>query len=166
LILFRLSASQKCGQEGEGEEEEESVDPAARLNTNGKQVYAMEATCPHLGAELSHAEIEDCGGSVVAVCPWHRYVQKLYVGFLERYLDDVLIVLRYDFDLRTGKSETGLRACTFAVFVDKGEGDVEMVYLEVPEEGSGWRLVELRPVSEGEFLLGSCALCRAVFMRS
>lgn len=30
---------------------------------------------------------------------------------------------------------------------------VEMVSLETPNEGSGWRLVELRPVSEGELLL-------------
>jgi hypothetical protein len=31
------------------------------------QLYVMESTCPHLGAELSHAEIEECGhDSVVA----------------------------------------------------------------------------------------------------
>jgi len=41
------------------------------------QMYAMEATCPHLGADLSHAEIEECEGDVVAVCPWHRYVDPL-----------------------------------------------------------------------------------------
>ncbi len=29
----------------------------------------------------------------------------------------------------------------------------EMVSIEEPEEGSGWRLVELRPVSEGVSLL-------------
>lgn len=34
----------------------------------------MEATCPHLGAEMSHADIEEYDdSSVVAVCPWHRY---------------------------------------------------------------------------------------------
>lgn len=56
---------------------------------------------------------------------------------------------RYDFDLRTGKSETGLRACTYAVEVRKDEDGVDKVYMEVPEEGSGWRIVERRPVSEG-----------------
>lgn len=163
LILFRLSTSQdipKCGQ-GYGEESqlEKESDPSARLNTNGKQLYAMEATCPHLGAELSHAEIEDCGDSVVAVCPWHRCVQPLR-RFV--FLDDVLIVLRYDFDLRTGKSETGLKACTFAVFVNMDDRDVEMVLLEAPNEGSGWRLVELRPVSEGELLLVRFIWARAL----
>ena len=39
-------------------------------------MYAMEATCPHLGADLSHAEIEDCGDDIVAVCPWHRCVDR------------------------------------------------------------------------------------------
>lgn len=44
----------------------------------------MESSCPHLGADLSHAEIEDYepdgeeeGEHVVekvAVCPWHRFV--------------------------------------------------------------------------------------------
>jgi nitrite reductase/ring-hydroxylating ferredoxin subunit len=37
----------------------------------------MESTCPHLGADLSHAEIEECETSVVAVCPWHRSVKCL-----------------------------------------------------------------------------------------
>ena len=52
---------------------------------------------------------------------------------------------RYDFDLTTGKSDTGLRACTYAVEV-KGDG---CVYMEAPEDGTNWRVVELRPVSEG-----------------
>ena len=34
--------------------------------------YVMESACPHLGADLSHAEIEECGSDLVAVCPWHR----------------------------------------------------------------------------------------------
>jgi nitrite reductase/ring-hydroxylating ferredoxin subunit len=41
---------------------------------NRRQIYVMESTCPHLGADLSHAEIEECESSVVAVCPWHRFV--------------------------------------------------------------------------------------------
>ncbi|KAJ8689254.1 hypothetical protein PTI98_013295 [Pleurotus ostreatus] len=81
----------------------------------------MESTCPHLGAEMSHAEIEECETSVVAVCPWHGY----------------------DFDLKTGKSETGLQTCTYDVEV---RGDA--VWVETPTDGSEWRLVELRHVSE------------------
>ncbi|TFK38394.1 hypothetical protein BDQ12DRAFT_683598 [Crucibulum laeve] len=92
-----------------------------------RQIYVMESSCPHLGADMSHAEIEECESSVVAVCPWHRY----------------------DFDLRTGHSETGLRACTYVVEVEKDPEDgVDKVYIETPEGGSNWRLVELRPVSE------------------
>ncbi|RXW19135.1 hypothetical protein EST38_g6715 [Candolleomyces aberdarensis] len=86
----------------------------------------MESACPHLGADLSHADIEEFDTGAVAVCPWHRY----------------------DFDLRTGKSETGLRACTYAVEVRRDKDGVDKVYMEAPEEGSGWRIVELRPVSE------------------
>lgn len=98
------------------------------------QLYVMEASCPHLGADLSHAEIEECETGLVAVCPWHRY----------------------DFDLRTGKSEMGLKACTYAVRLVPSSGkdhhqsdkSGDTVYIETPEGGSGWRLVELRPVSE------------------
>ncbi|PCH34824.1 DUF455-domain-containing protein [Wolfiporia cocos MD-104 SS10] len=86
----------------------------------------MEANCPHLGADMSHAEIEECDTGVVAVCPWHRY----------------------DFDLRTGVSETGLKACTYAVDIRTDEKGHEDVWVETPENGSSWRLVELRPVSE------------------
>jgi hypothetical protein len=58
---------------------------------------------------------------------------------------------RYDFDLKTGKSETGLRTCTYPVEVRDDDG-VENVYMEAPTEGSSWRLVEFRPVSEGRRL--------------
>ena len=33
----------------------------------------MEETCPHLGAPLSHAEIEDMEDTMAIVCPWHQY---------------------------------------------------------------------------------------------
>lgn len=87
----------------------------------------MESTCPHLGADMSHAEIEEIEENVVAVCPWHRY----------------------DFDLRTGKSETGLRACTYVVETRASEDGQDVVWVEEPEGGKNWRVVELRPVSEG-----------------
>ncbi|TFY54812.1 hypothetical protein EVJ58_g8642 [Rhodofomes roseus] len=86
----------------------------------------MEATCPHLGADMSHAEIEECDTGLVAVCPWHRY----------------------DFDLRTGASETGLKACTYVVDVRCDDNGGETVWVETPDTGTNWRLVELRPVSE------------------
>jgi hypothetical protein len=94
----------------------------------------MESTCPHLGADLSHADIEDTDTGLVAVCPWHRY----------------------DFDLRTGHSETGLTACTYRVETRPDESDSKgpslMVWIESPpcEDDGLWEVVELRPVSEGE----------------
>lgn len=58
-------------------------------------------------------------------------------------------LIRYDFDLRTGKSETGLRACTYAVEVRTDGDGVAHVWVETPGAGTQWRLLELRPVSEG-----------------
>ncbi|KAJ7573648.1 hypothetical protein C8J56DRAFT_1065788 [Mycena floridula] len=114
LILFRLSPD---GPRPGG--------AAAQPGAIAQQLYAMEAQCPHLGADMSHADIEEVDSSLVAVCPWHRY----------------------DFDLKTGESETGLRACTYNVEVKQEDG-TEHVFMEVPEGGTNWRLVELRPVSE------------------
>ncbi|KAG6902711.1 hypothetical protein C0995_012852 [Termitomyces sp. Mi166 len=108
---------------------ESDCEPSSSTEENPmyKQIYVMESTCPHLGADLSHADIEEYESSIVAVCPWHRY----------------------DFDLRTGKSETGLRACTYAVEVKTDLSDgIDKVWVEIPTGGTGWRLVELRPVSE------------------
>ena len=57
---------------------------------------------------------------------------------------------RYDFDLATGKSETGLRACVYEVRVKHPETDGEAeVWVEAPQGGTGWQLVSIRPVSEG-----------------
>lgn len=82
---------------------------------------------------------------------WLQFVRG--IGELDMGVPPVMafddIASRYDFDLRTGKSETGLKACTFGVHVSMNSDGTEMVSIEEPEEGCGWRLVELRPVSEG-----------------
>ncbi|KAI0071363.1 DUF455-domain-containing protein [Panus rudis PR-1116 ss-1] len=117
LIIFRLSSS--------NDTPEQKPSTPCRGATD-RQIYAMEAQCPHLGADISHADIEECEDSLVLVCPWHRY----------------------DFDLKTGHSDTGLRACTYDIELRKTESDTEEVWLQTPEDGSNWRLVELRPVSE------------------
>ncbi|KDQ06120.1 hypothetical protein BOTBODRAFT_141294 [Botryobasidium botryosum FD-172 SS1] len=117
LLLFRLA--RLAGKEEDNNENSETGD---------HQFYVMESTCPHLGAPLSHAEIEECGMDVVAVCPWHRY----------------------DFDLRTGKSETGLNACTYSVDVrsaDENGSTERTIWVQPPGEGP-WEVVEVRPVSE------------------
>ncbi|KAF9524195.1 hypothetical protein CPB83DRAFT_798192 [Crepidotus variabilis] len=136
LIIFRLSADtentnipseQTPENIGEKQVSTEILSEDNGLVATHRQIYAMEASCPHLGADMSHAEIEECETSVIAVCPWHRY----------------------DFDLKTGESETGLRACTYAVEVRMDtERKMEKVFLESPKRGSSWQVVELRPVSE------------------
>ncbi|KIL63753.1 hypothetical protein M378DRAFT_24953 [Amanita muscaria Koide BX008] len=136
LILFRLSSGFEDPTRNTDNDTQQNAedDDEARKAAVVSQMYVMEASCPHLGADLSHAEIEECETGLVAVCPWHRY----------------------DFDLRTGKSEMGLKACTYAVRLvpssgkDHHQSDKlgDTVYIETPEGSSGWRLVELRPVSE------------------
>ncbi|THH14662.1 hypothetical protein EW146_g5696 [Bondarzewia mesenterica] len=128
LILFRLSTPQDGALRDANLQTHTEVEGDEIKNHSINQLYAMESTCPHLGADMSHADIEEYESNVVAVCPWHRY----------------------DFDLRTGHSETGLKACTYAVEVRTDpDDDVDKVWVEVPAEGQNWRLVELRPVSEG-----------------
>ncbi|THU85532.1 DUF455-domain-containing protein [Dendrothele bispora CBS 962.96] len=137
LIIFRLSTGRTRGSSSNLTDKEVDVDANPDTNTNtdtgqGRpewydQLYIMESTCPHLGAEMTHADIEEYEDSVVAVCPWHRY----------------------DFDLKTGRSETGLRTCTYPVHIDNDPVDgVDKVYMDAPEHGKNWRVVELRPVSE------------------
>ncbi|WWC94776.1 hypothetical protein V866_001625 [Kwoniella sp. B9012] len=97
------------------------------------ELYCMEETCPHLGAPLSHAEIEDIEDTKAIVCPWHQY----------------------DFDLEDGSSSTGLQACTYEVQV-KGIAEDAEVWVEAPHPSPSapqrkWELVEMRGVSE-EFL--------------
>jgi nitrite reductase/ring-hydroxylating ferredoxin subunit len=83
LILFRLSSGSSELPSGEPSTGAvNAVDPCSSdgteksgdLKVKYNQIYVMESTCPHLGADLSHAEIEECETSIVAVCPWHRWV--------------------------------------------------------------------------------------------
>lgn len=75
MILFRLSSASHHGSE-------------AANDVAYKQLYAMEAACPHLGADMSLADIEEyCGEdgeepSAVVVCPWHRQVLFSLASFL------------------------------------------------------------------------------------
>ncbi|CAE7180501.1 unnamed protein product, partial [Rhizoctonia solani] len=60
--------------------------------------------------------------TAAVVCPWHRY----------------------DFDLKTGESSTGLKACAYPVELRDKD-----VWIGAPGEGE-WEVVEKRPVSEGQ----------------
>lgn len=66
---------------------------------------------------------------------------------------------RYDFDLKTGKSEMGLKACTYTLDIrlDPTDGS-NVVWVETPEGGTSWKLVELQPVSEG--------ICNNTFLKT
>lgn len=63
-----------------------------------------------------------------------------------------LRICRYDFDLKTGHSETGLKACTYATDIRVDDEGIEQIWIETPEGSRSWRLVEFRPVSEGQHL--------------
>jgi hypothetical protein len=82
-------------------------------------------------------------------------VQGTYLAIDDRIAySPISVDHRYDFDLRTGKSETGLTACTYAVEIRTDPTDgVGVVWMETPEEGSNWRLVQLQPVSEGSIFI-------------
>lgn len=64
----------------------------------------------------------------------------------------------YDFDLRTGKSQTGLETCVYAIEIrftapQKGGGKLSNahVWMQTPpcDPDLHWEVVEIRPVSEG-----------------
>lgn len=98
----------------------------------------MQAECPHLGADLSNAELIDMEDTKILLCPWHSY----------------------DFDLKTGESSTGLKSC---IFPTRLEGNHLLVSFEKEYE-----LVASRPVSEGRQPLRAhstkltvvCSLCK------
>lgn len=132
LLLFRLAAlnAESTLTKGIQPLKDRLFDGNTGPVRNGRdlQIYAMEAQCPHLGADLSHAEIEDYEDDLVAVCPWHRY----------------------DFSLKTGKSETGLRACVYDVEIrqDNTEDKPSTLWIETPTNNEEWEMVDVRPVSE------------------
>lgn len=101
----------------------DSVNLTSQCSSRQREWHAIEEECPHLGASMAEAEIEieieDDG--VVAICPWHNY----------------------DFNLRTGQSSTGLRACVLPTTVIDGK-----LHVGFPEGATDWTLVSLRPVSQ------------------
>ncbi|KAJ3599590.1 hypothetical protein NHX12_033546 [Muraenolepis orangiensis] len=57
------------------------------------EFFAMDARCSHSGGPLCDGDIEDSDGVLQVFCPWHDY----------------------DFNLRTGKSGTGLQQEVYEV---------------------------------------------------
>jgi uncharacterized ferritin-like protein (DUF455 family) len=87
---------------------------------DGWTYYAMEQECPHAGGPMSDAQVDIEDSSYVASCPWHAY----------------------DFDLDTGSSSYGVKACVFPVRV---QGDNLVLEFD-REQGVG--LTSLTPISE------------------
>ncbi|KAI2631216.1 hypothetical protein GGS21DRAFT_540052 [Xylaria nigripes] len=95
-------------------------DTAIVLGNDEWTYYAMEAECPHAGGPMADAHIDIEDSSYVASCPWHAY----------------------DFNLDTGESSYGVKACTFPVHSQNGR-----VLLIFPEAESV-SLSAVEPVSE------------------
>ena len=57
--------------------------------------YCMDAACSHEGGPLEQGDIEDFDGDLRIVCPWHSF----------------------DFDLKTGRSSSGLHQEVYTVEV-------------------------------------------------
>ncbi|KAI0195047.1 beta-1,4-xylosidase [Astrocystis sublimbata] len=81
--------------------------------------YAMEAECPHAGGPMADAQVDIEDASYIASCPWHAY----------------------DFNLETGESSFGVKACTYPVRLQNGR-----VLLSLDDEAV--RLSALQAVSE------------------
>ncbi|KAL7619901.1 hypothetical protein AAE478_010448 [Parahypoxylon ruwenzoriense] len=82
--------------------------------------YAMEAECPHAGGPMAEAHIDIENSSYIASCPWHAY----------------------DFNVETGESSYGIRACTFPVTIQD-----ERVSIHIAE-ANHLQLARIDPVSE------------------
>ncbi|KAJ5908213.1 hypothetical protein N7495_000895 [Penicillium taxi] len=108
LVLFRLPSIDKS---------------SSKLNeAQGWSYYAMQAECPHAGAEMSASYVDIEDSAYIVSCPWHAY----------------------DFNVETGESSVGLKACTFIVDVSG-----ESVTLDFPsEDGETIELSRVEPVSE------------------
>ncbi|CAL8396025.1 unnamed protein product [Boreogadus saida] len=61
------------------------------------EFFAMDARCSHSGGPLCDGDIEEANGVLQVFCPWHDY----------------------DFNLRTGKSGTGLQQEVYEVKIQE-----------------------------------------------
>lgn len=120
LVLFRLPSIEPPSKEPSLNQD----DRRENETQTGWSFYAMEAECPHAGGPMEDSTVDIEDSAYVASCPWHAY----------------------DFNVETGESSVGIKACTYAVVVD---GDV--VGLEYPGDAL---LVRLEAVTERVKLKG------------
>lgn len=119
LVLFRLPTIEPPTFRDRAAAATEAA-AAANETANGWAFYAMEAECPHAGGPMEDSAVDIEDSAYVASCPWHAY----------------------DFNVETGESSVGIKACTYPVVVAG-----ERVGLSYPvDEGVG--LVRMEPVTE------------------
>ncbi|KKK27374.1 hypothetical protein ARAM_002287 [Aspergillus rambellii] len=94
---------------------------AKNETSDGWSYYAMEAECPHAGGPMQDANVDIEDSAYIVSCPWHAY----------------------DFNVETGESSVGIKACTFPVDVQG-----EYVKLQYPSNGCSVGLGKMEPVSE------------------
>lgn len=90
-------------------------------NVDGWTYYAMEAECPHAGGPMGEAQVDIEDSSYIASCPWHAY----------------------DFNLDSGESSYGVKACTFPVRVLD-----DRLLLQLSDVDENVSLVSFEPISE------------------
>ena len=90
-------------------------------SSEGWSYYAMEAECPHAGGPMEESSVDIEDSAYVVSCPWHAY----------------------DFNVETGESSYGVKACTFPAEVN----DQGRVILRIPGI-SGLTATKIEPVSE------------------
>ncbi|KAL5342078.1 hypothetical protein BJX70DRAFT_336294 [Aspergillus crustosus] len=115
-----------------------SIDTARRSKSSnesrdGWSYYAMEAECPHAGGPMEVAQIDIEDSAYIASCPWHAY----------------------DFNVETGESSVGIKACTFPI-----EIEADVVTLTYGQ--GGIFVSRLEPVSETIKLKTPCSDSSAV----
>ncbi|KAJ5105006.1 hypothetical protein NUU61_002353 [Penicillium alfredii] len=102
-----------------------TIDPGSSKpneTQDGWSYYAMEAECPHAGGPMADSQVDIEDSAYIVSCPWHAY----------------------DFNVETGESSVGIKACTFPV-------DVRDVFVTIDfptEDGRHVELVKAEPVSE------------------
>ena len=93
----------------------------ANNSIDGWTYYAMEAECPHAGGPMGEALVDIEDSSYIASCPWHAY----------------------DFNLDSGESSYGVKACTFPVLVQGNE-----LVLQLINADDDVSMVSFDPISE------------------
>ncbi|OJJ65296.1 hypothetical protein ASPSYDRAFT_138483 [Aspergillus sydowii CBS 593.65] len=101
---------------------------ASNESSDGWSYYAMEAECPHAGGPMEDAQVDIEDSAYIASCPWHAY----------------------DFNVETGESSVGIKACTFPIDVDGDD-----VFLSYGAEGIS--IARMEPVSEAIKLKTPCS---------